>query len=207
MRIGLVLALVVGLPLAACACDGGRKSVVETTAPARVAPVAGEARYDLSAVRQVNSIRWNRPGSWTPVKLDAHDPREAIGLLARDRVGDRILVASPSAGYRVSQVRLDCAHGGLVPLGTKAAVNDADAVDPKAADARSPFPVTRPGEVTRICRGAPPVTEGTPSESVSMLRDAALRSLTPAAPSAEERARLYREYMASQKSGKGSKAP
>ncbi|MBX9794647.1 MAG: hypothetical protein K2Y02_10160, partial [Burkholderiaceae bacterium] len=107
----------------------------------------------------------------------------------------------------VSQVRLDCAHGGLVPLGTRVAVNDADAVDPNGRDERASSPVTRPGEVARLCRGAPPVTEGTPSQSVSMLRDAAMRSVAPVAPSAAERARLYREYMAGQKAVTAPKAP
>lgn len=169
---------------------------------------ADVVHYDLSAVRQANSIRWNRPGAWTPVRLDSRDPRLMVGLVARDRIGDRLLVADPSAGYRVSLVRLDCAHGGLAPLGTRVAANDADAIDPRAADSRALSPVVQPGEVARLCRGAPPVARGRPSDAVSVLRDAAMRSVErPARPGAEERARQYREYLARQKADGPAKAP
>lgn len=191
--------LAIGLCLTACACNRTNDALPQnsTAANKTVTVPYRKQGYDMTAGRQVQSLKWNRSGEWGPVSVKGPDMRNSVGLISRDRIGTRLLMANPSAGYQVAVINLDCAKRTLTIFGVRSTTSDSTPFGPIEKMTRTIPEMVPAADIQRVCTTAPKVGIGTPSQMVSLLRQANMKAAQgPAAPSAEQRALAWKKYQA-----------
>lgn len=60
--------------------------------------------------RQIENLKWNRPGQWHEVTVNAETGGEETLLVARDRFGDRI-IAARADGHAIWSGEITCPEG------------------------------------------------------------------------------------------------
>lgn len=197
--------MAIGLSLAACACDKVRS-------PAGRAHVKGSTRtvnmdslhFDRRAGAQLAWMAWNRPGEWSPVKVDTDDRRIHAGLVSRDRFGARLVTLRPMRGYDMRQIHLTCERRSVVISDVRSVATDVATIEksskPSTDAVRMMMP---PGEVQRICNGMATAMEGKPTDAVTRLRQVSLKAVEqPKPPVASDRSSAWRRYQAEHAGGR-----
>lgn len=147
------------------ACGGGAPA--RSDAPLR--PVAemkdlGDPGLPPGIASQTEHLKWDRPGRWRQVRIDAQRGTAENVLVARDRFGDRILAAR-GAGQAVWIGRIEC-PAGVAAMG-EGVVYDGGSARPVPAGAyRQQDP--SPG----LCAGGGRTFEGTPSQMAGRMSSA-----------------------------------